>query len=214
MNKTIKMNGSDLITLKEELKEAQVKHDHVNDLLSDLFKRAGVIEAVNLKLYDIAFLSDPEDFEAYFSGFCEGEYHYFKSRLKEDGLKMRHVGRSSFFYIEARDVALWVDPFYYDWNNMDLEDFIINMAGVVDIPPALVNYNSFNEALSAGLALDPIEAVLSDLINDYDHFIESVYNDLADQVGALERVYTDLANYKSNQVEHWDAFLEEVKEAI
>ena len=206
MNKIIKLNGSDLITLKEELKEAQVKHDLVNGLLSDLFDRAGDIEAVNLKLYDIAYLSDPEDFEAYFSGFCEDEYNYFNSRLKEDGLKIRHVGRSSFFYIETRDVALC--------NNMDLEDFINNTAGAVDIPPAVADYNTFNEALSAGLALDPLEAVLSDLINNYDHFIETVYNDLSDQIEAIKRAYTDIAYYKSIQMDHWGAHLEGLKEAI
>ena len=127
---------------------------------------------------------------------------------------MRHVGRSSSFYIEARDVALWMDPLYYEWVNMDLEDFIHNMARAVDVPPALVDYNSFNDALSAGRALDPLEAVLSDLINDYDHFIESVYNDLADQLEALERAYTDLATFKSSQMDHWSAYLEDLKEAI
>ena len=214
MTKSIKLYGSDLITLKEELKEAQEKHDFVNVLLSDLFERAGVIKPVNLKLHEIAYLSDPEDFGSYFSGFCEDEYNYFNSRLKEDGLKMRHVGRSSFFYIEARDVALWVDPLYYEWVNMDLEDFINNMAGVVDIPPALVDYNTFNEALSSGLAVDPLEAVLSELINEYDHFITSVYTDLSEQVEAINRAYTDIAYYKSIQMDHWGAHLEGLKEAI
>ena len=190
-----------------------------------------MFESMNLKLHHAAVM----DFSKYplcqkyqekykdfdlFQDFCNINYDMVIEDLKEnhniDFQKMQnHIGRTSSFYLydfyaTTYNRELQIDEMIYNFYNRyidcdDFQDLTIN-----DNLQLEIEFQTFDIENNYNYDKDDME----EISNHLDYFIEDFYNDFINHCKDIEIIYNIIKDYKDNQVEYFEGYLQNFEEEL
>lgn len=190
--------------------------ERLNRQFKKLQKHTQDLNATNLKLYDVAFyVGNDERLLKHFEVFCECEYDYFQEYLKENMLRIEHIGRtSSFYFYDGYSKSNFYDFDIYDMKEDEnifttlgygLESELETLFNSDDFYQAYYNLeNDYNIDLLDSDDLEELETVLEDNLEDLENSLYDYYR----EIKTVKRAYKWLKDYKANQVEVFKSFVE------
>lgn len=164
----------------------------------------------NLKLYDIAFNANNNDYEAYFYDFCVDNYEQFEEVEKAFCTKREYIGRTSSFYIVSDGGCIgscYNGEDYSNLNNLDKKIMIINeyltsrISGMINIHDDMSVFDADIRYISE---YDEDGQIIEEIIEDMKQYLLS---DLEE----INNTYKYIANFKENQVKYWNEYIEYLK---
>lgn len=189
--------------------------EKLNRQFKKLQKHTQDLNATNLKLYDVAYyVGNDEKLLNHFNIFCDCEYEYFEEYLKENDLRIEHIGRTSSFYFLANYHLINYDCDIYDMKE-DKNIFDTLGYGLESELETLFNSDDFYQAyynlendccidLLDSEDLEELETVLEDNLEDLENSLYDYYR----EIKTVKRAYKWLKDYKANQVEIFKSFVE------
>lgn len=164
----------------------------------------------NLKLYDIAFNANNNDYEAYFYDFCVDNYEQFKEVEKSFYTKREYIGRTSSFYIVSNGGCIgscYNGEDYSNLSDLDKKIMIIDeyltsrISGMINIHDDMSVFDADIRYISE---YDEDSQIIEEIIEDMKQYLLS---DLEE----INNTYKYIANFKENQVKYWDKYIERLK---
>lgn len=164
----------------------------------------------NLKLYDIAFNANDNDYESYFYDFCVDNYEQFKEVEKSFYTKREYIGRTSSFYIVSNGGCIgscYNGKDYSNLSNLDKKIMVIDeyltsrISGMINIYDDMSVFDADIRYISE---YDEDSQIIEEIIEDMKQYLLS---DLEE----INNTYKYIANFKENQVEYWNEYIECLK---
>lgn len=186
--------------------------EKLNRQFKKLQKHTQDLNATNLKLYDVAYyVGNDEKLLNHFNIFCDCEYKYFEEYLKENNLRIEHIGRTSSFYFYVQNI--------YDFDIYDMkkdENIFDTLAyGIGSEVETLFNSDSLEHAyydlenhLYYNLQDSEDLEILNDELDGAFYEIEEYLIEYYREIKDIRRAYKWLEDYKTNQVEIFKSFVE------
>ena len=164
-------------------------------------------EHYDLKLHDIAFYSEHDDFEKYFERFCIDEYELFQDTMNEFEVETLQIGRTSAFKFTTK--------FLKGINTSTFEYFIDSLTMEVVANPYFI-YDLGSDTTDQLLAY--IEKAINedvldedDIIDEIDELVDSIPQ-VEESINQLSSVIDYLTGVKRTQVENWTDYVQQMKE--
>ena len=204
-------------------------NDKINDLMMEHEKLLSVLgKTYNLKLHDIAYKANEEDYDKYFENFCSTNYQDFKEFTKEKDCDLIQVGRTSSFFIADESIIDKYECYDLQQSNNNFEKIIF-----------LLDYYLSSEYTSVGFNIDDMITIdynrqlvedigsnLMDFFKEYKEyltdddkrispleiFVEGFNNFIEEYFYGITEVADYINNFKENQLKLWNEFIEEQKE--
>ena len=205
-------------------------NDKINDLIMEHEGLLSVLGSTyNLKLHDIAYEANEEDYNKYFENFCNINYQVFEKFTKENNCNLIQVGRtSSFFITDDETIVDKYECYDLQQSNNNFEKIIF-----------LLDYYLSSEYISVGFNIDDMITIdynnqlvkdigsnLMDFFREYKEYLtddnkrisplEIFINDFDIFINNYFYGVTEVADYindfKENQLKLWNEFIEEQKE--
>ena len=170
-------------------------------LSNELIKNVGM--TTNLKLHDIAFNANTDDYNNHFEIFCMNNYDLFEEIEGENNTKREYVGNTSAFYIVS-DGYSGIGDYYYmsDYNNVS--DFRKKIMLINEFLYNNCNYITLDDEMSE---FDDNIRDLYDNCNDteiIEYITQEIKNTLIDDLKDINKTYDYINNFKANQLEYWN----------
>lgn len=202
MKMTEYLNGTEFYNEVKE--EATAVEKELKELYEDL--KATTVQT-NVKLYDVASLEefDPD----MFYDFCEFYFEEFKELLNLNDLYLKHVGRTSWFYIISdRLLKVYKNNLDSDYDGYKTFDsFIGELFNVVDLPE-FFEYDSLDDYLDVMEdAGEDMEDILYTVLDEIKFFRKNWHDDLKEELRAIKEAYKHLEDFKANQVKIYSEYV-------
>ena len=170
-------------------------------LSNELIKNVGM--TTNLKLYDIAFNANTDDYNNHFEIFCMNNYDLFEEIEGENNTKREYVGNTSSFYIVS-DGYSGIGDYYYmsDYNNVS--DFRKKIMLINEFLYNNCNYITLDDEMSE---FDDNIRDLYDNCNDteiIEYITQEIKNTLIDDLKDINKTYDYINDFKAHQLEYWN----------
>ena len=170
-------------------------------LSNELIKNVGM--TTNLKLHDIAFNANTDDYNNHFEIFCMNNYDLFEEIEGENNTKREYVGNTSAFYIVS-DGYSGIGDYYYmsDYNNVS--DFRKKIMLINEFLYSNCNYITLDDEMSE---FDDNIRGLYDNCTDteiIEYITQEIKNTLIDDLKDINKTYDYIENFKANQLEYWN----------
>ena len=170
-------------------------------LSNELIKNVGM--TTNLKLHDIAFNANTDDYNNHFEIFCMNNYDLFEEIEGENNTKREYVGNTSAFYIVS-DGYSGIGDYYYmsDYNNVS--DFRKKIMLINEFLYSNCNYITLYDEMSE---FDDNIRGLYDNCTDteiIEYITQEIKNTLIDDLKDINKTYDYIENFKANQLEYWN----------
>ena len=205
-----------MTNFKNIYNEYKPQIEKLNKQFKKLQKHTKKLNYTDLKLHDVAlYVGDNEKLLKHFEVFCECEYDYFQEYLKENMLRIEHIGRtSSFYFYDGYSKSNFYDFDIYDMKEDEnifttlgygLESELETLFNSDDFYQAYYNLeNDYNIDLLDSDDLEELETVLEDNLEDLENSLYDYYR----EIKTVKRAYKWLKDYKANQVEVFKSFVE------
>lgn len=170
-------------------------------LSNELIKNVGM--TTNLKLHDIAFNANTDDYNNHFEIFCMNNYDLFEEIEGENNTKREYVGNTSAFYIVS-DGYSGIGDYYYmsDYNNVS--DFRKKIMLINEFLYSNCNYITLDDEMSE---FDDNIRDLYDNCNDteiIEYITQEIKNTLIDDLKDINKTYDYIEDFKAHQLEYWN----------
>ena len=170
-------------------------------LSNELIKNVGM--TTNLKLHDIAFNANTDDYNNHFEIFCMNNYDLFEEIEGENNTKREYVGNTSAFYIVSDGYSGMGDYYYMsDYNNVS--DFRKKIMLINEFLYSNCNYITLYDEMSE---FDDNIRGLYDNCTDteiIEYITQEIKNTLIDDLKDINKTYDYIENFKANQLEYWN----------
>ena len=202
-------------------------NDKINDLIMEHEGLLSVLGSTyNLKLHDIAYEANEEDYNEYFELFCNINYQVFEKFTKENDCNLIQVGRTSSFLIADNEGI--IDKYKcYDLqqSNNNFEKIIVLLDCYLSSEYTSVGFN-ISDMFTIDYNRQSIEDAGSNLMDFFaeykeylngnksplEIFIEGFNNFIEEYFYGITEVADYINNFKENQLKLWNEFIEEQKE--
>lgn len=184
------------------LDDTRAKLQSVYDKLRPLTE-----EHYDLKLHDIAFNAEHDDFEKYFERFCIDEYELFQDTKNEFEVETLQIGRTSAFTFTTK--------FLKGINTPTFDYFIDSLTMEVVANPYFI-YDLGSDTTDQLLTY--IEKAINEDILDEDSVIDEIDQlveiipQVEESINQLSSVIDYLTEVKRTQVENWTEYVQQMKE--
>lgn len=170
-------------------------------LSNELIKNVGM--TTNLKLHDIAFNANTDDYNNHFEIFCMNNYDLFEEIEGENNTKREYVGNTSAFYIVS-DGYSGIGDYYYmsDYNNVS--DFRKKIMLINEFLYSNCNYITLDDEMSE---FDDNIRGLYDNCTDteiIEYITQEIKNTLIDDLKDINKTYDYINDFKAHQLEYWN----------
>lgn len=181
-------------------------------------------EKIDLKLHDISFEANEEDYDKFFSDFCQREYDHFLGWMDDNGIEEKDWWRAGSSFIPLREdyyrmnrysgeFELDVDSYTCGCNNMEfLEEVIEDWVTNENIQGFLKDMEKiyFEKKLFTDPGLEEKKEKIEEFLEKQG--IDSIRDQLKDQVIDYCNVIRYVRWFKKHQMEIWNEYLENVEE--
>lgn len=170
-------------------------------LSNELIKNVGM--TTNLKLHDIAFNANTDDYNNHFEIFCMNNYDLFEEIEGENNTKREYVGNTSAFYIVSDGYSGMGDYYYMsDYNNVS--DFRKKIMLINEFLYSNCNYITLYDEMSE---FDDNIRGLYDNCTDteiIEYITQEIKNTLIDDLKDINKTYDYINDFKAHQLEYWN----------
>lgn len=184
------------------LDDARAKLQSAYDKLRPLTE-----EHYDLKLHDIAFYAEHDDFEKYFERFCIDEYELFQDTMNEFEVETLQIGRTSAFTFTTKFLKnIDTSTFNYFIDSLTMQ-VVSNPYFIYDL-----GSNTTDELLTyIENAINEYTLDEDDVIDEIDELVDSI-PEVDESIDQLCSVIDYLTEVKRTQVENWNDYVQQMKE--